>query len=531
MRGVIGRRFDGLSDECNRVLTVASVIGREFDFDLLSRITDSSDDDLLDVVDEALEARVIEKATGGAERYQFTHALIQQTLSDELSPSCKVRLHARIGEALEVLYGDNVEAHADQLAYHFTQAETVIGTDKLVQYSVMAGEKDLETYAIEDALPHFQRALAVRENQIMDDELATLKFRVGRTMMPIVRYADEAQMAWDGLSQAFDYYLEQGDIEKAVTVATHPVPMAMITGSADLFAKALEVVPRGSLQAGYMLSRRAGALIYELADIEGGLNSAMEAIAVARSENDEVLEARSLANLIDPLRIDHRPQEAIALGIKAVELAQRIGDLQSEQRAQWVLAHTILTVGEPERARIHAHPAYQAAEQLHERVIQSSALLVSVYCAIYQGYWSKANELADQAREIMPLSELFLGLKIGISLQADGLGDTAQLIDNLSSDPVATIHVSARLLRAAYETNNSELLDMGEAALVAGKRSINAFQGFWIEHYAAIASALRNDTTTAPEHYSALAQDKGTVLYPALFSADHVLRPPRPKYG
>ena len=64
---------------------------------------------------------------------------------------------------------------------------------------------------------------------------------------------------------------------------------------------------------------------------------------------------------------------------------------------------------------------------------------------------------------------------------------------------------------------------MGDAALVAGKRSINAFQSFWNEHYAAVASVLRNDTAAAADHYSALAQDKGTILYPSLFSADHVL--------
>jgi predicted ATPase len=34
---VIGRRLDQLSEECNRILTIASVIGREFRFDVLGR--------------------------------------------------------------------------------------------------------------------------------------------------------------------------------------------------------------------------------------------------------------------------------------------------------------------------------------------------------------------------------------------------------------------------------------------------------------------------------------------------------------
>ena len=68
---------------------------------MLARVTDSPDEDLLNLLDEALEARVLEVASGGSERYQFRHALIQQTLNDRLSPSRKVRLHARIAQALE----------------------------------------------------------------------------------------------------------------------------------------------------------------------------------------------------------------------------------------------------------------------------------------------------------------------------------------------------------------------------------------------------------------------------------------------
>ena len=63
------------------------------------------EDRVLEALEEALEARLIEALPRGLERYQFSHALIQQALSEELSPSRRVRLHARIGDALEELYG------------------------------------------------------------------------------------------------------------------------------------------------------------------------------------------------------------------------------------------------------------------------------------------------------------------------------------------------------------------------------------------------------------------------------------------
>ena len=81
---------------------------------------------MLEVVEEGLQARLIEALAGGLERYQFSHALIQQALSEELSPSRRVRLHARIAETLEELYGTDAEGHAAELAHHFAEAEAFL---------------------------------------------------------------------------------------------------------------------------------------------------------------------------------------------------------------------------------------------------------------------------------------------------------------------------------------------------------------------------------------------------------------------
>lgn len=75
-------------------------------------IQDLSENQLLVVLEEALGARVIEKLPQGVGRYQFTHALIQEILTAELSLTRRVRLHTGIARALEELYGRDAEAHA-----------------------------------------------------------------------------------------------------------------------------------------------------------------------------------------------------------------------------------------------------------------------------------------------------------------------------------------------------------------------------------------------------------------------------------
>jgi len=117
VREVIGRRLNRLSQRCNETLTIASVIGREFELRQLTPLAeDMSEDRLLDVLEEALAARVIEELPQAVGRYQFTHALIRETLIEELTLTRRVRLHARIAETLEDLYGEQAEAHWANLA-------------------------------------------------------------------------------------------------------------------------------------------------------------------------------------------------------------------------------------------------------------------------------------------------------------------------------------------------------------------------------------------------------------------------------
>ena len=123
VRDAIGRRLNRLSDICNQMLTTASIIGREFDFWLLIALCGGmSEDQLLEAVDEAVAAHLIEEVSNRAERFQFSHALVQQTLAEELTTTRRVRLHTRIAEALDDFYGDDAEAHAAELAHHFSEA-------------------------------------------------------------------------------------------------------------------------------------------------------------------------------------------------------------------------------------------------------------------------------------------------------------------------------------------------------------------------------------------------------------------------
>ncbi len=163
-------------------------------------------------MEEAQEGRLIEELPQRAGQYKFAHMLTQETLSEELSLTRRVRLHAQIGETLEELYGAGAEVHAAELAYHFVQAETATGAEKLVKYTLLAGEQ---------ALAYFQRALAAKEGQPVDAETAAALFGLARSQAAAGRRLQVLQEL-DNLKQSFEYYAGVGDVDRAV--AEFPVP-------------------------------------------------------------------------------------------------------------------------------------------------------------------------------------------------------------------------------------------------------------------------------------------------------------------
>jgi pimeloyl-ACP methyl ester carboxylesterase len=95
VKDLIGRRLARLSSQCNSVLTVAAVVGRAFDLDSLRRASDLETGELLDALEEAQSARIVEEVPNNVGRYTFSHALVHETLYDELTTTRRVHLHGQ----------------------------------------------------------------------------------------------------------------------------------------------------------------------------------------------------------------------------------------------------------------------------------------------------------------------------------------------------------------------------------------------------------------------------------------------------
>jgi tetratricopeptide (TPR) repeat protein len=170
LRDVIGKRLSGLSESCNKVLSVAAVIGRDFQVSVLQKVAGIDDDELFGALEETRKAAVIEERTGagGKVNYRFAHAFFRQTLYEEIIAPRRIRLHQQVARALEEVHKNRLAEHAAELAEHFSYSSDRADLEKAVSYGEMAAGRASDVYSYGEVVRLLEQALRVQE--VLDPE-------------------------------------------------------------------------------------------------------------------------------------------------------------------------------------------------------------------------------------------------------------------------------------------------------------------------------------------------------------------------
>jgi len=534
---VIGQRLNRLSTECESILTTAAVIGREFDFELLGPLTENTTEpQILALIDEGLDSYLIQEVTGRRDVYQFSHALVQQTLRERLSNSRRVRLHLRVGETLEALYGERPSEYAEELAYHFAEAAPIAGPDRLVKYAMLAGNRALETYAHEEAQAHFERGLTARELDLMgfspapDQEAAALLFGLGRSRAATLVRQD-LDIAVATLRRAFDFYAETNDVAHAVEVAGHPLPTFpgnhLAKGTME---RALQLVPPASPEAGYLLSRSVLVLGLEEGDYSEAMEAYDRALAIAQRTDDVALEIRVLAHssMVDLWHL--RWHEAITKGRRAIELTETMPDHPSRLSANYWPAIALLHSGEPEAAQRHASDMLSTAKNIRDRYWLATAQWILEMASIYKGDWHLVRNINEPALLEYPSDNRLLGTRMlmeyEIGNEAEGRLIKEQLFETLRqvSPGPKYEQASAALMipLVARITGELDQLHLAEsfAAAVLSDESATPLVSRYARGGLGMVAVVRGDVEAAREQYANLTSAGGCFLK---VSSDRIL--------
>ncbi len=292
VRDAIGQRLARLSPEANHVLAVASVLGRDFDARVVERTAGLPADEVMAVLDEAVGAQLVVEALRAVRRYSFRHALVRDTLYEALPAGRRAGLHRAVGEALEDLYGGNVDAHVPELAHHFFQAAAVGGAGKALEFSARAGDQAAEMLAYEEASGHYDRAL---QSMAVAGEIDNL-----RRCELLLRLAESQWRA--------------GDSSAARSAFQEVAGIARVLRAPEMLARAAVGYARGL--AGFLHIVRADHTIISL----------LEEALGELEEGDGPLRVRLLARLAVELYYTDQVDRRAAISGEAIAMARRLGD-------------------------------------------------------------------------------------------------------------------------------------------------------------------------------------------------------------
>ena len=349
----------------------------------------------------------------------FAQALVHDTIYERQSASRRIRLHRRIGEALEGT------ASAAELAYHFAEARS----EKAVAYGLTAAEQAADALAYEEAAEHYRRALVEPRLDILL-ALGAAELRAGD---PTARetFAAAAQLARERN--------ERGALaEAALGIAGRHAEAGVVDhDSIALLEEALARFGDEDHPFGVQLRTALADRLHFAQAEERTLALSAEALAMAQRLGDPrallaALESRHAALL----HVDHLT-ERLNLSEELLGLAARIGESELEALGHHWRIYDLLEAAQVDAARrAHRRLATLAAE-LRQPLYNHFAVGWEVVWAQMAGRVGDAERLAREAfalgrqAQSRDAETIFAAQNLILRRREDALGDYAKTIEGL----------------------------------------------------------------------------------------------------
>ena len=431
VREVIGRRLSLLSEGCDDVLRVASVIGREFTVDVLARVTETTPAALADLLDEATRARVVDEVPEEFDRFSFSHMLVRETLYEELTTSRRVRVHQRIGRVLEELRPDPTGEDLNALARHFREAALIGEVDRAVDYGTRAGGQAMRMAAYEEAVAHYDRALQALDVADRDGDDVALAAK--RSVVLI--HKGEAQLAAGDTGGGRRSFFAAAEVAQATGDAEQLARAAWACGGLwvevggidtellDLLHAALRALPtEDSALRSRLMSRIAMDLAFGL-DVTTASAMATGSLAMARRLSDEATLAYALVAWRHVFSSASHLEARLAASAEAAAIADRRGNFALALRARSFLLPDAVEAGDLALANDALAGIERAAAELNQARYDYLATITRAGVAQWHGRFDEAEELAVRAREAATQLGRFTGLVAAAMVLLDTRGD------------------------------------------------------------------------------------------------------------
>jgi class 3 adenylate cyclase len=447
VREVVERRVDRLGGEARDALTLAAVIGRSFDLELLTQVVDSDASRLLDQLEGAVAASLLEESTEHVGRFRFVHALINQTLYEGLGATRRAWMHQRVAQALEELSGANTGERLRELATHWRLATAAVDRPKAADYAARAGQWALDSLAPAEAARLFGDAIELLgASDTVERCRALIGLGEAQGLAGNAAYRET-------LLEASRIASIVSDADLAAKAALENSPgVATVIGESD--TRKLAAIERAlELDDGSDLGRRARLcalhaleLLYDPAETEHRRALADEAISLARRSGEPGALAHVLHNAFQAVW----SADTVAQRVDIAEELTMAASQAQDPALQWWATYSELVVrlelGEIERASAAIGLGQQIADELGQPTLLWFASVHNATLELLRGDLATGERLAEGAFHLgQDIDALNAALYYGaqLSFVRDFQGRGAEVVEMMEQSVAANPGVPA----------------------------------------------------------------------------------------
>ena len=395
----IAARVAALDDDDRRVLTLAAVLGGAFDFRALAAVAGAGEDALLDVLERLVENRFL---LGEGTTFRFAHPLIRHVAYTAPTGVRRQRLHHQAASALELLYADGLEQHIEEIARHLVNSGSLADAEKVVEYARAAGDRAFGLFAWGEAARYYEAALAAAQTsaRFSTHDVALLHYQAGLAYLR----DEDVGPSLDQFDRAIAGFEETGDDRGLVRSFAEKVRIRYTLSSTAIgtlsdvepLRVAVERLGEDDSQLRSRALQTMSTAYFHARRSTESEKLAHEAIALARSSADELLESNAMGALGLSQMQSLQLTEALGMFQRSHELAVKGGDPSEGCHALVRQCSVLMSLGRLSEAKALIERACQDTRTVRNWSENSLAIAYSVAQSYHFGDFAQVERLAAE---------------------------------------------------------------------------------------------------------------------------------------
>ena len=399
IRETIGRRLSRLSSQCNEFLSVAAVYGREFDVKVVLESMQLSLDDITPEIESAVRAGIIQPYGELPAVYRFSHAVIRETLYDELPRLRRLQLHQTLGETIAEINDGSLSAVISQLAHHFCQASALGYLEAAVGYCLQAAEQAERLFAYAEAINHYDDALRMLQvgPNGQDPRAPYAHFRKGRTFTISSRFTKAVESFAAGSELALKLGMPELFAD-CITESVRASSDASQQHRIPLLKDAIRILPESDLHRRSIVMAHLAFALRSAGDLQAVEQTGNEGIALARELGDPTALAIALRLAILGLRGEPATLRIrVEYGREMVALSASMDDPEQVAECWYWQLLNLIESGEIREFSALLDRYTERANTYHLQRHDYQAEILGIALRLLRGEWEGTRERIETA--------------------------------------------------------------------------------------------------------------------------------------